>query len=70
MQVKRKPIFPIGVDEAGRGAWAGPVCAGCFVVLEKKVTRTKWYGELTDSKMLTEKERERLFSHMQKAKES
>ena len=42
-----------GVDEVGRGAWAGPLVAAA-VVLDKKL-----YG-LRDSKLLTGKEREKL----------
>lgn len=45
-----------GMDEAGRGSWAGPVCAGA-VILRKG---TKLPG-LTDSKLLTLKKREELF---------
>lgn len=41
-----------GVDEAGRGPWAGPVCAGA-VVLDTNRT----IGGLTDSKALSEKRR-------------
>ena len=45
-----------GVDEAGRGPLAGPVCAAA-VILPKG-----WLPEgLNDSKKLTEKQRERLF---------
>lgn len=42
-----------GVDEVGRGAWAGPLVAGA-VILSKRL-----YG-LRDSKLLTAKEREKL----------
>jgi len=44
-----------GVDEAGRGAWAGPVVAAAVVLpfLNK-------YYDINDSKMLTENQRERI----------
>ncbi|MFC7291110.1 ribonuclease HII [Hirschia litorea] len=41
-----------GVDEAGRGPWAGPVCAGA-VILDP----SKPIAGLNDSKKLTEKKR-------------
>lgn len=45
----------IGVDEAGRGAWAGPVVAAC--VVWKGKTPIKWI--LRDSKKMTVKDREK-----------
>lgn len=44
-----------GIDEAGRGPWAGPVCAAA-VVLGPDIDRTG----LTDSKKLTAKRRDAL----------
>ena len=44
-----------GVDEAGRGPWAGPVCAGAVILNPKKVPKG-----LDDSKKLTAKTREGL----------
>lgn len=46
-----------GIDEAGRGAWAGPVVAA-VVVLPKSHRRIKG---VHDSKLVTAKERERLY---------
>ncbi len=46
-----------GVDEAGRGPFAGPVCAAA-VILPPDVA----IEGLNDSKKLTEKKREKLFS--------
>jgi ribonuclease HII len=43
----------LGVDEVGRGCWAGPVVAGA-VILPKKI------AGLRDSKKLTRQQRERL----------
>jgi ribonuclease HII len=49
----------VGVDEVGRGAWAGPLSVGAAVLpVDKRVYRVR------DSKMLTELERERLFDRI------
>lgn len=49
----------VGVDEVGRGAWAGPISVGAAVLpADKRVYRVR------DSKMLTEEERERLFDRI------
>jgi ribonuclease HII len=45
-----------GMDEAGRGPWAGPVVAAAVIL----APRTRLPG-LNDSKLLTEKKREQLF---------
>ena len=44
-----------GVDEAGRGPWAGPVSAGAVILDPKRVP-----AGLNDSKLLTHMTRERL----------
>ena len=44
-----------GVDEAGRGPWAGPVCAGAVILDPSRVP----FG-LNDSKKLTARARDRL----------
>jgi ribonuclease HII len=50
-----------GVDEAGRGAWAGPVVAGAVLLpLDDPALRRRLSG-VTDSKRLTPAQRERLF---------
>ncbi len=51
-----------GVDEAGRGPWAGPVVAAC-VILNKN---TPNIDEINDSKQLTEKKREKLYEIIKK----
>ena len=48
-----------GVDEAGRGAWAGPLVAGA-VILDKSFDPKI----INDSKKLTKKQRERMFVHI------
>ena len=49
----------VGVDEVGRGAWAGPISVGAAVLPRDR----RVYG-VRDSKMLTETERERLFDRI------
>ncbi len=49
----------VGVDEVGRGAWAGPLTVGAAVV-----PRHRRVYKLRDSKMLTEDEREALFDRV------
>lgn len=51
-----------GVDEAGRGPWAGPVVAAAVVLDRARVP-----AGLDDSKSLTEAARERLFAALQGA---
>jgi ribonuclease HII len=49
----------VGVDEVGRGAWAGPISVGAAVLpTDRRVYRVR------DSKQLTEPERERLFDRI------
>lgn len=48
-----------GVDEVGRGAWAGPLTVGVAVVPQNR----RVY-KVRDSKMLTEEERESLFQRV------
>ena len=52
-----------GVDEAGRGPWAGPVCAAAVILKERRIPKG-----VDDSKKLTAKAREALEDEiMQKA---
>ena len=57
-----------GVDEAGRGPWAGPVAAGCAVFLSRDVD-ARLLENLNDSKKLSKKKREMLFDLLQKEAE-
>lgn len=50
-----------GVDEAGRGAWAGPLVAGA-VMLNKNFPAKM----INDSKLLTKQRREKMFVHITK----
>jgi len=49
----------VGVDEVGRGAWAGPLSVGAAVV-----PKNSRVYKIRDSKMLTEIEREALFDRV------
>lgn len=49
----------VGVDEVGRGAWAGPISVGAAIVPpDRRIYKIR------DSKMLTEDEREALFERV------
>lgn len=52
-----------GVDEAGRGAWAGPVVAGA-VILPARVEIAEALAEVNDSKQLSARQRERLYDQI------
>ena len=49
-----------GLDEVGRGAWAGPLTVG-VAVLRPRVTTRSMPAWLRDSKMLSEARREQIF---------
>lgn len=55
MLEKACPTPVCGVDEAGRGPWAGPVCAGAVILKPRGAPKG-----LDDSKKLTAKRREEL----------
>jgi ribonuclease HII len=60
--LRRHGIDPIaGVDEAGRGACAGPLVAGACILPPGKAGIVP---ELADSKLLTEKARERCYAQI------
>mgnify|MGYP005650207373 CR=1 FL=1 len=46
----------VGIDEVGRGSWAGPLMVGAAIV-----PRDTRVNGIRDSKLLTEREREALF---------
>ena len=49
----------VGIDEVGRGAWAGPLMVGAAIL-----PRDRRVNGVRDSKMLTEAERELLFDRI------
>jgi ribonuclease HII len=52
-------VVVVGVDEVGRGAWAGPLSVGAAVV-----PRDRRVYKIRDSKLLVESEREALFERV------
>lgn len=52
---KASPTPVCGVDEAGRGPWAGPVCAGAVILKARKIPKG-----VDDFKKLSAKRREEL----------
>ena len=50
-----------GIDEAGRGPWAGPVVAAAFVLNQRKMPDELRFG-IKDSKVISSAKRECLFS--------
>ena len=55
-----------GVDEAGRGPWAGPVVAGAVIIKDRNLGDVLLNG-LDDSKKLTVKKREVLYEELRAA---
>ncbi len=53
----------VGVDEAGRGPWAGPVVAGAVIIKDQKLNDILLSG-LNDSKKLTSTKREILYEQL------
>jgi ribonuclease HII len=49
----------VGVDEVGKGAWAGPLTVGAVVL-----PRDRRLNNIRDSKMLTERRREALYDRI------
>jgi ribonuclease HII len=50
-----------GLDEAGRGSWAGPVVAGAVVLPLSSLSLAKDLAGVRDSKLLTARRREELY---------
>ena len=64
-------LWLVGIDEAGRGALAGPVCAGAVAVsakLYKSQKHLDFLSGLNDSKKLTESSRENLYKKLEELK--
>jgi ribonuclease HII len=50
-----------GLDEAGRGSWAGPVVAGAVILPINRPDLSRQLEGVRDSKQLTPRQRERLY---------
>lgn len=61
---QRGILLVAGVDEAGRGAWAGPVAAAAVALPRDILQRRDWIDGVIDSKMLTARQRERLAGYI------
>lgn len=60
---ERDIFYIAGIDEAGRGAWAGPVMAGAVILpVDRSLCET--LKGVRDSKLMTPKEREALFDRV------
>ncbi len=57
--------FIAGIDEAGRGAWAGPVVAAAVIFPPKVPDLPEILSPIRDSKQLTARQREKLFPLVQ-----
>lgn len=58
------PALLVGVDEAGRGAWVGPLVVGAVAVLPQEVDRLREIGA-RDSKLLSPRRREEVYARLQ-----
>ena len=58
-----------GIDEAGRGPWAGPVVAGAAVFLTREVS-PELLAQLNDSKKLSAKKREYLYEFLRQEEQA
>ncbi len=62
---KYGPVLIAGVDEAGRGALAGPVVAAAVILPLDQPQRLAQLAHVNDSKQLTSRQRETLFEQIQ-----
>ena len=53
----------LGIDEVGRGPYAGPLVIGACILPENRA-ENPWIDELNDSKKLSEKKREKLYAEI------
>jgi ribonuclease HII len=58
--------FVAGLDEAGRGAWAGPVVAAAVILPSNQSNLSATLAGLRDSKKLNKDKREQFFALIQK----
>jgi ribonuclease HII len=60
--------YTVGIDEAGRGPFAGPVAVGTVKIIKNKKVKVLEYAR--DSKQISEKEREEVFDMLVKSKKA
>lgn len=66
----KKNVFIVGIDEAGRGPLAGPVCVGAVgAMFKNKEEKLKVLEGIKDSKKLSEKKREGWFKILRENKD-
>ena len=66
----KEEYFIVGIDEAGRGPLAGPVCVGAVGInLKNKNEKLKTLEVIKDSKKLSAKKREEWFRILQESPE-
>lgn len=61
--ISGSPVYIAGIDEAGRGPWAGPVVAGAVIFPDLNIS-APLAEKLDDSKKLTQAKRELLFEEL------
>lgn len=59
--------YVVGLDEVGRGAFAGPIVAGAVVFPKNIIKNKNLLSEINDSKLLTPLKRERLSKEIKKS---
>lgn len=61
-------VYPLlaGLDEAGRGALAGPVCVGAVILPHDRTHLLLDLNQVRDSKQLTPRQRSELAPHIQR----
>lgn len=57
------PYTLLGIDEAGRGAWVGPLVVGAFALERSRLDELRAAG-VRDSKLLSPKQRERIYARI------
>ncbi len=66
--INSKIKYIVGIDEVGRGPLAGPVCLGALAVKKDEYQSVlKHFGDIRDSKQLTEADREVWFKKIRVA---
>lgn len=53
------PLTLIGIDESGRGAWAGPMVVGAAIAPDELPV---WWQQVIDSKLLSPRQREGIYA--------